>query len=130
MTLKIIAIIALYTASISNVIASETKTAQTHAEALGFPSGKKVIIFHADDIGMCEEANSASKQLLTAKHIQSASIMVPCPAADQFIQWAIDHPEEDIGLHPTLTSEWEQYRWGPITASNEVSGLVDPEGKF
>ncbi|MFC2123374.1 polysaccharide deacetylase family protein [Bacteroidota bacterium] len=100
------------------------------AEKLGFPSGKKVIILHADDVGMCEEANIAASEYLTNDQIQSGAIMTPCPNAQEFIQWAIDHPEEDVGIHLTLTSEWKTYRWGPLTKPEEVPGLVDPDGKM
>ena len=102
----------------------------TWAEKLGFPTGKKVIILHADDVGMCEEANIATAQYFKSNQIQSGAIMAPCPYADEFIQWAIDHPETDVGMHLTLTSEWKTYRWGPITDPDEVPGLVDPDGMF
>ncbi len=100
----------------------------TWAEKLGFPAGKKVIILHADDAGMCNEANIATAQLLENNEIQSAAVMVPCPNADEFIQWAIDHPETDVGLHLTLTSEWKTHRWGPVSDPASVPGLIDPEG--
>ena len=73
-----------------------TKT--TWAEKLGYPAGAKVIILHADDAGMCKEANIATADLLVNDYIQSAAIMAPCPNADEAILWAIDHPEEDNNL--------------------------------
>lgn len=100
------------------------------AEQLGFPKGKKVLILHADDIGMCEEANLAVIPMLENDYIQSAAIMMPCPNAEDFINWAIAHPKEDLGLHLTLTSEWKTYRWGPVASPEEVPGLIDPEGKL
>ena len=106
----------------------EESAPKNWAEKLGYPAGKKVIILHADDAGMCEEANTATAHLLENDYIQSAAIMAPCPSADDFILWAIDNPKEDIGMHLTLTSEWKEYRWGPITPAEEVPGLIDPEG--
>jgi len=100
------------------------------AEKLGFPAGKKVVILHADDIGMCEEANIAVKPMLENKYIQSAAIMMPCEYAEEFVQWAKEHPNMDIGLHLTLTSEWKNYRWGPVADPKEVPSLIDPDGKF
>ena len=102
----------------------------TWAEKLGYPIGAKVIMLHADDAGMCEEANIAVMELLEKKYIQSTALMAPCPAAIDLIKWAIDHPDLDIGLHLTLTSEWKTYRWGPITDPADVPGLIDPEGMF
>ena len=97
----------------------------TWAEKLGWPKGKKVLILHADDIGMCPEANIAAKNQLDDGDIQSAAVMVPCPNAKEFIDWAIENPKTDIGLHLTLTSEWKTHRWGTVIAKEEVSGLLD-----
>jgi len=103
---------------------------QTWAEKLGFPSGKKVLILHADDIGMCPEANISAKRYLTQEDIQSAAVMMPCPNADEYIKWAIENPKQDVGLHLTLTSEWKTYRWGPVSDPAQVPGLIDPDGKL
>jgi predicted glycoside hydrolase/deacetylase ChbG (UPF0249 family) len=83
-----------------------------------------------DDIGMCPEANTAAEQYIEKKDILSAAVMMPCPNAESFIAWAKDHPEADIGLHLTLTSEWKTYRWPPMTDAAKVPGLIDPDGKM
>ncbi|MDB4583148.1 polysaccharide deacetylase family protein [Draconibacterium sp.] len=100
------------------------------AEKLGYPAGKKVIILHADDAGMCQEANIAAKKQLQNREIQSAAVMMPCPWAEDMIKWAINNPMQDIGIHLTLTSEWKTYRWGTLTDPKEVPGLLDKEGKM
>ena len=100
------------------------------AERLGFPKDKKVIILHADDAGMCDEANIATISYLKTDRIQSAAIMVPCPFADVAINWAVQNPNEDVGLHITHTSEWKTYRWGPVADPELVPGLIDPNGKL
>lgn len=110
---------------------SETKKASsTWAEKLGWPADKKVIILHADDIGMCPEANIAGKKQLTEGVIQSAAVMIPCPNAQEFISWAKENEKLDIGLHLTLTSEWKTYRWGTVSDKSEVPGLLDEEYKM
>ena len=109
---------------------SDNSASLTWAEKLGYPSGKRVVILHADDIGMCEEANISAKNYLKSDHIQSAAAMPPCPNFKEFIEWAKENPQEDIGLHLTLTSEWKTYRWGSVADSSEVPGLIDPEGKL
>lgn len=101
----------------------------TWAEKLGFPADRKVVILHADDIGMCEEANLAAYQQLSRGEIQSAAVMVPCPAAEPFFIWAREQPY-DVGLHLALTSEWRTYRWGTVTDTSEVPGLLDEEKKM
>jgi chitin disaccharide deacetylase len=98
------------------------------AERLGYPPGKKVIMLHADDAGMCEEANIATKKYLLDGYIQSAAAMPPCPEFEDMIAWAIEHPEIDLGLHLTLTSEWKDYRWPSVSPVSEVPGLIDEEG--
>jgi chitin disaccharide deacetylase len=100
----------------------------TWAEKLGFPAGKKVIIFHADDMGMADEANAATIYLLENNLIQSAAAMAPCPAYEDAIKWAIANPDADVGIHLTLTSEWRTHRWGTVTDPEQVPGLIDPDG--
>ncbi len=106
------------------------KETQTWAKKLGFPDGKKVLMIHADDAGMCDEANIAIKNYFDKKEIQGAAIMVPCPSAGAAMQWAAQHPNVDIGLHLTLTSEWKTYRWGTVADAADVPGLLDADNKM
>ncbi|MBX2817812.1 MAG: polysaccharide deacetylase family protein [Saprospiraceae bacterium] len=101
---------------------------QSWAQKLGFPKDRKVVILHADDIGMCPEANESVKPMLLQDHIQSAAVMMPCEDAGSIIQWAISHPEEDIGLHLTLTSEWKTHRWSGLVGAEQSPGLHDEDG--
>jgi predicted glycoside hydrolase/deacetylase ChbG (UPF0249 family) len=116
--------------SFNNSYFRQTPKQQTWADKLNFPKGKKVVMLHADDIGMCEEANEAAIQYLSTDKIQSAAIMMTCEYAADMIEWAKKNPSEDIGLHLTLTSEWKTYRWGPLASPNEVPGLLDPDQKL
>ncbi len=100
------------------------------AERLGYPAGKKVIMLHVDDAGMCEEANIATKKYLLDGHVQSAAAMPPCPNFEGMIVWAKEHPQMDIGLHITLTSEWKNYRWPSVLPVDEVPSLIDEDGKL
>ena len=100
------------------------------AEKLGFPTGKKVLLLHIDDAGMCPEANEATQNYIGKGFLHSAAVMMPCPNAKAMIEWAKGHPAEDIGLHLTLTSEWSHYRWGPVSDPSKVPGLIDPDGKL
>ena len=102
----------------------------TWAEKLGWPKDKIVLILHADDIGMCAEANTAAKTMLGNNQIQSAAMMAPCAYFDEFAAWYKQHPEKDIGMHLTLTSEWQTWRWGPVSDPATVPGLLDAEGKL
>jgi predicted glycoside hydrolase/deacetylase ChbG (UPF0249 family) len=100
----------------------------TWAQRLGFPPDKRVLILHADDIGMCYEANQAAKHYLTHGEIQSAAMMVPCPWFNEIANWYKEHPDYDMGLHLAVNSEWKWYRWGPVAPRDQVPGMVDADG--
>jgi predicted glycoside hydrolase/deacetylase ChbG (UPF0249 family) len=110
--------------------AEEKKEPANWAERLGYPAGKKVIMLHIDDAGMCEEANIATKKYLLAGHVQAAAVMMPCPEAEDMILWAKEHPNMDVGLHLTHTSEWKNYRWPSVSPVDEVPSLIDEEGNL
>lgn len=100
---------------------------------LGLGPNDRAIIFHADDIGMCQSTITAYKELLDYGLLSSASTMVPCPwfpAAAQLLRQEANNPRLDIGVHTTLTSEMDQMRWGPISTRDRETGLIDDEGYF
>jgi hypothetical protein len=105
-----------------------TTQAQTWAVKLGYPADQRILILHADDVGMCYEANLAAQRDLAAGDIQSASAMVPCPWFNELATWVNENPGHCVGLHLALTSEWRWYRWGPVAPAAEVPGLIDPDG--
>lgn len=98
-------------------------------KALGYDGRDRAVIFHADDVGMCQATVTAYQDLQGAGLLSSAAVMMPCawaPAAAQVIR---SLPTADVGVHWTLTSEWGAYRWGPLTGGGN-SPLVDAEGYF
>ncbi len=102
--------------------------AETWAEKLGYPSGKIILMLHADDIGMCYEANDSAKNYLTKGRIQSAAMMVPCPWFNEIANWYKENHEYDLGLHLAMNSEWKWYRWGPVAGKDKVPGMCDEDG--
>jgi chitin disaccharide deacetylase len=103
-------------------------SAQSLVERLGYPAGTKVIIIHADDLGETHAVNAAAIQALERGAVNSASMMVPCPWFPEIADFAKSHPDADLGLHLTLTSERVYYRWGPVAPADQVSTLLDENG--
>jgi hypothetical protein len=97
-------------------------------EQLGLPRGTRAAIVHADDIGMCHAANVAFWEVQAFGIVTSGSVMMPCPWVPEMAAWCRGHPEADVGVHLTLTCEWEGYRWRPISTCDPASGLIDEQG--
>jgi predicted glycoside hydrolase/deacetylase ChbG (UPF0249 family) len=97
---------------------------------LGFSADDRVVILHADDVGMCQASAAAFADLDAFGIISSGAVMIPCPWFLEIAAYARDHPEADLGVHLTLTSEYETYRWGPISTRDPASGLMDEQGCF
>jgi predicted glycoside hydrolase/deacetylase ChbG (UPF0249 family) len=97
---------------------------------LGFSNTDRVVIIHTDDIGMCHASTTAYSDLMDFGLISSAATMVPCSWFPQVAAYCRNNEKADMGVHLTLTSEWDTYRWGPVSTRNMVSGMIDGEGYF
>jgi predicted glycoside hydrolase/deacetylase ChbG (UPF0249 family) len=97
---------------------------------LGFDEEDRVVIIHADDVGMCQATITAFVELIEGGLLTSGAVMVPCPWFLEAAAYCRQNPQTDIGVHLTLTSEWHTYRWGPLSTCNPHSGMIDEEGYF
>jgi predicted glycoside hydrolase/deacetylase ChbG (UPF0249 family) len=112
------------------LMAITTIAQQTLQERLGYPKTAKLLVIHADDLGVAHSEDNASFTALEKGSVSSASIMVPCPWLSEVAAYAVSHPNADLGLHLTLTSEWNFYKWGPVADKQNVPGLVNRNGYF
>src|SRR5215510_2375772 len=125
--------IMLATACLLAILGSEARfsclaQSRTLAERLGYPTDAKLLIVHADDLGMTHSINAATTKAFATGLVNSGSIMVPCPWLLEIATYSRSNPQADLGLHLTLTSEWKNYRWGPVMPKDKVSSLLDDTG--
>lgn len=90
-------------------------------------AGATRLVVRADDIGSCHTANLACIKSYQEGIVRSVEVMVPCPWFNEAAKMLRENPGLDVGVHLTLTSEWENYKWGPIT---QAPSLVDAQGHF
>ena len=91
---------------------------------------ERAVILHVDDLAMCHGANRAYLELAGMGAVTCGSVMVPCPWFREIAEAAAADPALDLGVHLTLTSEWEHYRWRPLSTTSRASGLIDDDGYF
>lgn len=94
---------------------------------LGFSENDRVVVTHGDDIGMCQASIQAYEELFAFGTLTSGAVMVPCPWFPAAAGLQKRLPEADLGAHLVLTSEWQYYRWRPLTGGKS---LLDAEGFF
>ncbi|MFQ6045026.1 MAG: polysaccharide deacetylase family protein [Gemmatimonadales bacterium] len=102
----------------------------TLAERLGYDADAKLLIVHADDIGVARSVNIAVERAFESGSITSGSVMVPCPWFPDFAAYYTEHQPLDVGIHITLTAEWDYYKWGGVSAAGEIPSLLDEYGHF
>ena len=108
----------------ARVLRATVRDVTTLAERLGHGPDARLLIINCDDLGMSHAANEGCFAALRDGIATSATLMVPCPWARAAVA---DVDGDDVGVHLTLNSEYDRYRWGPIT---HAPSLLDGDGGF
>jgi hypothetical protein len=112
---------------LSAVASAQTPT-PTLQERMGHPANARLLILHADDVGMSRSVNKATLEALEKGWVTSASVLVACPWFPEVARWSKEHPDADLGIHLALNSEWTGFRWGPVSRTSLVPTLTDAQG--
>ena len=115
---------------IAGWLVSRPRRGATVAERLGYDAKARLLIVNADDLGLCREQNLATIEGLQTGALTSASVMVPCAGFGEVCEYARRTPKADLGIHLTLTSEWDRQRWAPVLDKEKVRSLSDADGHF
>jgi len=83
-----------------------------------------------DDAGSCHTANVAIVECLDAGVARNAGVMACCPFFDEAARMLSGRDDIDVGLHATVTAEWDAVKWGPVLPPEQVSSLLDARGYF
>ena len=100
------------------------------SELLGYKKNDKLLIIHADDLGLSNSVNQASFEALNNKYVNSASVMIPAPYSNEVADYFKENPDIDLGLHLTFTSEWKDYKWHGISQKDSIPSLINGNGNF
>ncbi|GAB6991979.1 polysaccharide deacetylase family protein [Paenibacillus pini] len=85
----------------------------------------KKLIINCDDFGQSPATNQAIMHLLEEGKVSSTTIMAVAPAFEEAAAWSARRKQPNVGLHLTLTSEFEALRWESLTGH---SSLHDESG--
>lgn len=121
-------ILILLAATIAACVVPYAASADTWAQKLGWGANDRVLMIHADDVGMCHETVLGATDAYENGVVSSMSVMMPCPWVGEIAAYLKDHPDTDAGLHLDLNSEWDYYRFPPVAGKSAVPSLADQWG--
>lgn len=76
---------------------------------------EKRLIINCDDFGQSAAMNEAIMHILEEGKASSATIMAPAPGFEEAAAWSARRKQSNVGLHLTMTSEFEALRWRSLT---------------
>ena len=90
----------------------------------------KKLLIRCDDVGMSHTVNMAVRKLIETGVPFSTSVMIACPWYLEAVEILKTNPQIGVGIHLTLNSEWQHYKWGPVLGAATVPSLADANGHF
>jgi hypothetical protein len=87
-------------------------------------------ITRADDAGSSRSANRAILAAVRAGFIKNVSVMAPGKFTEDAAELLARRRGVCFGMHATLNAEWDRVKWGPVSALDQSSGLLDGGGAF
>ena len=97
-------------------------------EKMGYTADDRVLITHIDDVGFSHAANVASFACLDTGAATCGSVIVNAPWFLEAAAIYRDNPVYDLGVHLTLTCEYDTYRWPALSSRDADTGLLDEQG--
>lgn len=85
------------------------------------------VVFKADDMGAAHAVNAGTIEAYKNGVITSTDVIVPGPWFLEAAKLLKENLGLDVGVHLCLTSEWEDFKWRPLTAGKS---FVDKDGYF
>jgi len=88
---------------------------------------ERQLVIRIDDLGAAHAVNEACIATYKNGIATSAEVMVPTPWFMEAAKMLNENSGLDVGVHLTLTSEWEHVKWRPLTPAKS---FVDENGYF
>ena len=109
---------------------TQTENFEILSKNLGFSSDEKLLIIHADDLGLSDSVNDTSMESLLKNTVTSASVIMNAEKVQEIADFSKKYPKIDLGVHLTVTSEWKFHKWGGILRNNDISSLLNSKNNF
>ena len=109
---------------------TQTENFEILSKNLGFSSDEKLLIIHADDLGLSDSVNDTSMESLLKNTATSASVIMNAEKVQEIADFSKKYPKIDLGVHLTVTSEWKFHKWGGVLSNNDISSLLNSKNNF
>jgi predicted glycoside hydrolase/deacetylase ChbG (UPF0249 family) len=97
------------------------------AAGVGHDLASPRLIVRGDDMGYSQSGNDGIITSHTNGIETSVEVLAPSPWFPEAARLLAGHPTLDVGVHLTLTSEWDNVKWRPLSAA---PSLRDADGFF